>query len=63
MENLRDVFFSFTYGGDCIGLSAAKACIPKIKEKEVVKPSGCFCVAFFRIVSKTLLVLVVSSTC
>ena len=30
------VFFSFTYGGDCIGLSAAKACIPKIKEKNVI---------------------------
>lgn len=36
MECLNKVFFSFTYGGDCIGLSAAKACIPKIKEKNVI---------------------------
>ena len=29
-----DVFFSFTYGGECLGLAAAKACIKKlIKEK------------------------------
>ena len=28
-------FFSFTYGGDCIGLSAAKACIPKIQRENV----------------------------
>ena len=37
MECLQDVFFSFTYGGDCVGLSAAKACIPKIKDKNVIK--------------------------
>ena len=36
MECLQDVFFSFTYGGDCVGLSAAKACIPKIKDKSVI---------------------------
>jgi len=32
---LDKTFFSFTYGGDCIGLSAAKACIPKIKREQV----------------------------
>ena len=28
----RKNFFSFTYGGDCIGLAAAKATIPKLKK-------------------------------
>lgn len=32
---LEKTFFSFTYGGDCIGLAAAKACIPKIKREKV----------------------------
>ena len=32
---LEKTFFSFTYGGDCIGLSAAKACIPKIRDLNV----------------------------
>ena len=32
---LDKTFFSFTYGGDCIGLSAAKAAIPKIKRERV----------------------------
>ena len=35
MKLLEKTFFSFTYGGDCVGLSAAKACIPKIKSKRV----------------------------
>ena len=30
MKKLEKVFFSFTYGGDCIGLSAAKATITKL---------------------------------
>ena len=30
MKKLDKVFFSFTYGGDCIGLSAAKATITKL---------------------------------
>ncbi len=38
MEGLgKDIFFSFTYGGDCIGLSAAKVAIPKIVECDVPK--------------------------
>jgi glutamate-1-semialdehyde 2,1-aminomutase len=37
MFALEKTFFSFTYGGDCIGLSAAKACIPKIKRGNVPK--------------------------
>jgi glutamate-1-semialdehyde 2,1-aminomutase len=36
MKYLDKTFFSFTYGGDCIGLAAAKVCIPKIIEKNVV---------------------------
>ena len=35
MQTLDETFFSFTYGGDCVGLSAAKVCIPKIKEEKV----------------------------
>jgi len=35
MSELAKTFFSFTYGGDCIGLAAAKACIPKLKRKNV----------------------------
>lgn len=35
MSVLSKTFFSFTYGGDCIGLSAAKACIPKLERKDV----------------------------
>ena len=35
MNCLNKTFFSFTYGGDCIGLAAAKACIPKIKNESV----------------------------
>ena len=37
MKLLDKTFFSFTYGGDCIGLSAAKATIEKIKKKNVIK--------------------------
>jgi glutamate-1-semialdehyde aminotransferase len=37
MFALEKTFFSFTYGGDCIGLSAAKACIPKIQRENVPK--------------------------
>ena len=33
--SLEKTFFSFTYGGDCVGLSAAKACIPKLKREKV----------------------------
>lgn len=32
---LEKTFFSFTYGGDCIGLAAANACIPKLKREKV----------------------------
>jgi len=35
MFALEKTFFSFTYGGDCVGLSAAKACIPKIRREKV----------------------------
>lgn len=35
MFSLERTFFSFTYGGDCIGLAAVKACIPKIKRERV----------------------------
>ena len=35
MFALEKTFFSFTYGGDCIGLAAAKACIPKLKRERV----------------------------
>ena len=32
-----DVFFSFTYGGECLGLAAAKTCINKLVKKQVPK--------------------------
>jgi glutamate-1-semialdehyde aminotransferase len=35
MFMLEKTFFSFTYGGDCIGLAAAKACIPKLIREQV----------------------------
>lgn len=35
MQVLDKTFFSFTYGGECIGLAAAEACIPKIKREKV----------------------------
>lgn len=35
MFALEKTFFSFTYGGDCIGLAAAKACMPKLKREKV----------------------------
>lgn len=35
MKVLDKTFFSFTYGGDCVGLAAAKACIPKLKREKV----------------------------
>lgn len=35
MFALEKTFFSFTYGGDCLGLAAAKACIPKLKREKV----------------------------
>jgi|TARA_Y100000031_G_C8231805_1_gene391268 glutamate-1-semialdehyde 2,1-aminomutase/spore coat polysaccharide biosynthesis protein SpsF len=35
MSVLDKTFFSFTYGGDCIGLAAAKACIQKLKREKV----------------------------
>jgi glutamate-1-semialdehyde 2,1-aminomutase len=35
MSVLSKTFFSFTYGGDCIGLAAAKACIPKLEKYKV----------------------------
>ena len=35
MFALEKTFFSLTFGGDCIGLSAAKACIPKLQRKNV----------------------------
>jgi len=36
MKFLETTFFSFTYGGDCVGLAAAKACINKIEKKNVI---------------------------
>jgi glutamate-1-semialdehyde 2,1-aminomutase len=35
MQVLDKTFFSFTYGGDCIGLAAAEACIPKLERENV----------------------------
>ncbi len=35
MFSLEKTFFSFTYGGDCVGLAAAKVCIPKLKREKV----------------------------
>ena len=35
MFALEKTFFSFTYGGDCLGLAAAKACIPKMRREKV----------------------------
>ncbi|XPV75737.1 MAG: aminotransferase class III-fold pyridoxal phosphate-dependent enzyme [Desulfovibrio sp.] len=35
LTSLEKTFFSFTYGGDCLGLAAAKACIPKIRDLDV----------------------------
>ncbi len=36
MKLFNSVFFSFTYGGECLGLAAAKACIKKIHKKKVL---------------------------
>ena len=36
MKYLESTFFSFTYGGDCVGLAAAKACINKLERKNVI---------------------------
>lgn len=36
MQVLDKTFFSFTYGGDCIGLAAAEACITKLEHEKVV---------------------------
>tara|TARA_B100000989_G_scaffold100035_1_gene73028 strand:- start:1357 stop:2733 length:1377 start_codon:yes stop_codon:yes gene_type:complete len=36
MSVLDKVFFSFTYGGDCIGLAAAKTSLKKIKDHKVI---------------------------
>ena len=33
---LTRCIFSFTYGGDCVGLSAAACIIPKIKDKAII---------------------------
>ena len=37
IKHLKDTFFSFTYGGDCIGLAAAKATINKLEKKKVIE--------------------------
>lgn len=37
MKHFNKVFFSFTYGGDCIGLAAAKACINKLEKFKVLE--------------------------
>ena len=37
MKFFSEVFFSFTYGGECIGLAAAKACIEKLESKKVLQ--------------------------
>ena len=36
IKHLEKTFFSFTYGGDCIGLAAAKATINKLEKKNVI---------------------------
>ena len=36
MKLFSDVFFSFTYGGECLGLAAAKACINKLIKNNVL---------------------------
>ena len=36
IKYLEKTFFSFTYGGDCIGLAAAKATINKMNKKNVI---------------------------
>ncbi len=36
IKHLEKTFFSFTYGGDCIGLAAAKATIKKMEKKNVI---------------------------
>ena len=36
MKLFNNVFFSFTYGGECLGLAAAKACINKLIKKRVL---------------------------
>jgi glutamate-1-semialdehyde 2,1-aminomutase len=36
LKYLEKTFFSFTYGGDCIGLAAAKATIDKLEKKKVI---------------------------
>ena len=36
IKYLEKTFFSFTYGGDCIGLAAAKATIKKMEKKKVI---------------------------
>ena len=36
IKYLEKTFFSFTYGGDCIGLAAAKATINKIEKNNVI---------------------------
>ena len=36
IKYLKKTFFSFTYGGDCIGLAAAKATIKKMEKKKVI---------------------------
>jgi len=37
MSSLEKTFFSFTYGGDCLGLAAAKACLKKIQAQQVTQ--------------------------
>ena len=34
--NWKKLFFSFTYGGECLSLAAASACIRKIKRENVI---------------------------
>ncbi len=36
MKLFNNVFFSFTYGGECLGLAAAKACINKLIKKKAL---------------------------
>ena len=36
MKLFNNVFFSFTYGGECLGLAAAKACIKKLIKKKAL---------------------------
>lgn len=37
MKNMEDIFFSFTFGGECLSLAAALATIEEMEKKRVIK--------------------------